>query len=104
MLGVFVFALIGLRHMVVGDGFLAYPPGLAKWLILTIETAATLAIGATLAAAYLGGRPAAAARRESTGVTRRILYAQLLYGGCGIILVLASASGRFSCMRRCCAS
>ncbi len=58
-LGVFVFALTGLVLIVVGDGFLTYPPGLAKWLILLIETAATLSIGATLAAAYLGGRPAA---------------------------------------------
>jgi hypothetical protein len=45
--------------MVVGDGFLTYPAGHAKWLILMIETAATLAIGATLAAAYLAGLPAA---------------------------------------------
>ncbi|WP_296809400.1 MnhB domain-containing protein [Thiocapsa sp.] len=58
-LGVFVFAMTGLLLMVVGDGFLTYPRGLAKWLILIIETAATLSIGATLAAAYLGGRPAA---------------------------------------------
>ena len=65
-LGVFVFAMTGLLLMVVGDGFLTYPPSLAKWLILLIETAATLSIGATLAAAYLGGRPAA---RQTTGET-----------------------------------
>lgn len=58
-LGVFVCAMTGLLLMVFGDGFLTYRTGFAKWLILTIETAATLAIGATLAAAYLGGRPAA---------------------------------------------
>lgn len=65
-LGVFVFAMTGLLLMVVGDGFLTYPPGLVEWLILIIETAATLAIGATLAAAYLGGRPAA---HPTTGET-----------------------------------
>jgi multisubunit Na+/H+ antiporter MnhB subunit len=65
-LGVFVCAMTGLLLMVFGDGFLTYPAGLAKWLILTIETAATLSIGATLAAAYLGGRPAA---RPTTGET-----------------------------------
>lgn len=57
--GAFVFTVVGLVLMLVGDGFLTYPLGIAKWLILTIETAATLAIGATLAAAYLGGSPAA---------------------------------------------
>jgi len=56
-LGVLVFTLVGLGAMLAGYGFLTYPRGLAKWLILAIETAATLAIGATLAAAYLGGFP-----------------------------------------------
>jgi multisubunit Na+/H+ antiporter MnhB subunit len=55
--GAGVFALIGLALMLVGDGFLTYPPTLAKWPILIIETAATVAIGVTLAAAYVGGRP-----------------------------------------------
>ncbi|EGV17263.1 MnhB domain-containing protein [Thiocapsa marina] len=65
-LGVFVFAITGVLLAVVGGGFLTYPAGLAKWLILIIETAATLSIGATLAAAYLGGRPAPEhATRES---------------------------------------
>jgi hypothetical protein len=56
-LGVLVFTLTGLALGLLAQGFLTYPPGLAKWLILGIETAATLAIGATLAAAYLGGHP-----------------------------------------------
>ncbi len=56
-LGVLVFALTGLGLAFLGEGFLTYPPGLAKWLILGIEAAATLSIGATLAAAYLGGHP-----------------------------------------------
>lgn len=57
VLGVLVFTLVGLGLLLVGEGFLTYPRGHAKWLILTIESAATLAIGATLAASYLGGRP-----------------------------------------------
>jgi multisubunit Na+/H+ antiporter MnhB subunit len=57
-LGVLVFTIVGLGLMLAGEGFLTYPAGNAKWLILLIETAATIAIGATLAAAYLGGRPA----------------------------------------------
>ena len=56
-LGVLVFTGCGLVLMGLGYGFLTYPLPYAKWLILTIETAATLSIGATLAAAYLGGRP-----------------------------------------------
>lgn len=58
ILGAGVFLLVGLALAVLGDGLLTYPPAFAKWLILLIETAATLAIGATLAAAYVGGRPA----------------------------------------------
>ena len=58
-LGVLVFALTGLVLMAVGAGFLTFPIAIAKWLILSIETAATLAIGATLAAAYLAGEPVA---------------------------------------------
>ncbi len=59
--GVGVFVLIGLLLAALGYGFLTYPKAGAKWLILLIETAATLAIGATLAAAYVGGRPLGAA-------------------------------------------
>jgi len=57
VLGAGVFSLIGLLLALTGYGFLSYPPGQAKWLILLIETAATIAIGVTLAAAYVGGRP-----------------------------------------------
>ena len=55
--GVAVFLLVGLALIPLGGGFLTFPPAIAKWLILFIETAATIAIGATLAAAYVGGRP-----------------------------------------------
>lgn len=56
-LGVLVFTLTALVLMAMGAGFLTFPLGIAKWLILVIETAATLAIGATLAAVYLAGEP-----------------------------------------------
>lgn len=55
--GTAVFAAVGLATLAFGAGFLTYPPDWAKWLILLIETAATLAIGTTLAAAYVGGQP-----------------------------------------------
>ncbi|MBK5940185.1 Na(+)/H(+) antiporter subunit B [Halochromatium roseum] len=55
--GVGLFLLVGLLLAVFGAGFLTYPKASAKWLILLIETAATIAIGSTLAAAYVGGRP-----------------------------------------------
>jgi multisubunit Na+/H+ antiporter MnhB subunit len=55
--GVAAFALVGAGAMVTGLGFLTYPLAAAKWLILVIETAATVAIGATLAAAFLQGQP-----------------------------------------------
>jgi multisubunit Na+/H+ antiporter MnhB subunit len=53
------FVLLGLIFAVAGFGFLTYPPGKAKWFILAIETAATVSIGVTLIAAYVGGRPGA---------------------------------------------
>jgi multisubunit Na+/H+ antiporter MnhB subunit len=62
-LGALIFALVGLVLMGLGRGFLTYPPAISKWLILLIETGATLSIGATLAGAFLGGLPVA---REDT--------------------------------------
>jgi multisubunit Na+/H+ antiporter MnhB subunit len=57
VLGVFAFVAAALVLMAGGYGFLTFPPAVAKWVILAIETAATLAIGATLTAAYLAGEP-----------------------------------------------
>ncbi|VAW97608.1 Na(+) H(+) antiporter subunit B [hydrothermal vent metagenome] len=54
-LGVFVVVAIVLIPM--GGRLLAYPPSFAGALILLIEAAATLSIGVTLAALFLGGRP-----------------------------------------------
>ena len=57
--GVAVFLVVGLALLVAGRPFLGFPPEWAGVLILVIEAAATLAIGATLALAFVGGRPAA---------------------------------------------
>lgn len=54
-LGVFVIAGTGL--LLIGGAFLEYPPAMAGQLILLIEAAATVAIGATLAALFLGRQP-----------------------------------------------
>jgi multisubunit Na+/H+ antiporter MnhB subunit len=55
--GVGVFLLVGLALLLAGRPFLGYPPALAGMLILVIETAAMLAIAATLILAFAGGRP-----------------------------------------------
>ena len=60
LLGALVFTLTGLVLMAAGTGFLTFPLSVAKWLILLIEATATLAIGATLASAYLAGEPVCA--------------------------------------------
>jgi multisubunit Na+/H+ antiporter MnhB subunit len=49
--------LVGLALMLTGRPFLGYPPTQAGLLILLIETAAMLAIAATLVLAFAGGRP-----------------------------------------------
>lgn len=57
VLGLAAFVFVGLALLVFGEGFLTYPPDQAKTFILLIESCATVAIGAILAACYLGGRP-----------------------------------------------
>lgn len=52
--GPLLFLGIGLAGFVVADGFLAYPPGLAKQLILAIEVAMTLSVAAALACLIAG--------------------------------------------------
>jgi multisubunit Na+/H+ antiporter MnhB subunit len=56
--GIAAFILVGVASTVSGRAFLQYPDDWSGVLILLIETAATLAIAATLALAYIGGRPA----------------------------------------------
>ena len=55
--GAGMFLLVGLALMLTGRPFLGYPPTQAGLLILLIETAAMLAIAATLVLAFTGGRP-----------------------------------------------
>jgi len=57
VLGLAAFVSVGAALLPVNGVFLQYPPGLAGALILFIEAAATLSIGVTLAALFLGGRP-----------------------------------------------
>jgi hypothetical protein len=49
-----VFLVIGLAGFALADGFLAYPPGFAKPLILIIETAMTLSVAAAMACMIAG--------------------------------------------------
>jgi multisubunit Na+/H+ antiporter MnhB subunit len=55
--GVGIFLLVGLGLLLLGRPFLGYPPAWAGALILMIESAAMVAIAATLMLAFLGGRP-----------------------------------------------
>jgi len=55
--GVVMFTMAGIVFIVSGRQFLEYPPSFAGAFILLIEAAATLSIGITLAALFLGGRP-----------------------------------------------
>ena len=57
VLGLGAFVVVGVTLLSSSGLFLQYPPGLAGALILFIEAAATLSIGVTLAALFLGGRP-----------------------------------------------
>ncbi|MEM7014363.1 MAG: MnhB domain-containing protein, partial [Verrucomicrobiota bacterium] len=52
--GLIVFLLIAIIPMMLGNRLLEFPEGTDKVLILVIETAATISIGLTLAALFLG--------------------------------------------------
>ncbi len=52
--GPLVFLIVGLAGFAVAEGFLAYPPGYAKTLILLIETAMTLSVAAAMACMIAG--------------------------------------------------
>ncbi|OOG24729.1 sodium:proton antiporter [Thioalkalivibrio denitrificans] len=56
--GTALFLAVGIAGLVVGHGFMGYPPPWAGALILIIETAATISIALTLVALFLGGAPA----------------------------------------------
>ncbi len=53
VLGFALFLLVGLASALAGESFLAYPPGLGKALILSIETLLTLSIGMILLALFV---------------------------------------------------
>jgi hypothetical protein len=53
VLGFALFLLVGLASAFAGEAFLAYPPGLGKALILSIETLLTLSIGMILLALFV---------------------------------------------------
>lgn len=57
VMGMGTFIAAGIVFMLVGRRLLEYPPPFAGALTLLIEAAATLSIGITLAALFLGGRP-----------------------------------------------
>ncbi|MEO1199571.1 MAG: hydrogenase subunit MbhD domain-containing protein [Pseudomonadota bacterium] len=56
-LGLGVFVAVGMSLMGMGRSFLDFPTDQAGNLILLIEVAATVSIGVTLAALFLGGQP-----------------------------------------------
>ena len=55
--GLAIFISTGMILILLGRQFLEYPPAFSGALILLIEATATLSIGITLAALFLGGRP-----------------------------------------------
>jgi multisubunit Na+/H+ antiporter MnhB subunit len=65
VLGLGMFVIVGTVLFLIGGAFLEYPPTLAGGLILLIETAATIAIGVTLAALFLGRQPTAESNKVS---------------------------------------
>ena len=61
--GLGTFVAVGVALLLAGRRLLEYPPPWSAALILLIEAAATLSIGITLAALFLGGRPEKKSRR-----------------------------------------
>lgn len=68
--GTGVFLAVGLALLVAGRPFLGYPPAFAGILILLIESAAMLAIAATLVLAFVGGRPEAPGVPDHTAAAK----------------------------------
>jgi len=61
--GLGIFVAVGMVLILLGRRLLEYPPSFTGSLILLIEAAASLSIGITLAALFLGGRPEVEPRR-----------------------------------------
>jgi multisubunit Na+/H+ antiporter MnhB subunit len=62
--GMTFFLGAGALAIVLGGSLMQYPEGEAKTWILTIESAATLSIGATLVMLFLGGQPDSSTRED----------------------------------------
>jgi len=67
--GAAMFLAVGLALMIAGRPFLGFPLQWAGPLILLIESAATLAIAAALAIAFVGGRPDGWSHEQAPGET-----------------------------------
>ena len=65
VVGPLLFLLVGLAGVIVADAFLGYPDGLAKPLILLIETAKTLSVAVALALLVAGPPELPGAARRS---------------------------------------
>ncbi|MBA1445237.1 MAG: sodium:proton antiporter [Chromatiales bacterium] len=61
--GLGTFVAVGMVLILLGRRLLEYPPPFAAALMLLIEAAAALSIGITLAALFMGGRPAERSQR-----------------------------------------
>lgn len=66
MAGPSVFIIIAVLTLLLEGQLLKYPPAQAGLFIVIIETVATLSIGATLAALFLGARPIATSRETAS--------------------------------------
>ncbi len=67
--GAAMFLAVGLALMIAGRPFLGFPLQWAGPLILLIESAATVAIAAALAIAFVGGRPDGWSHEQAPGET-----------------------------------
>ncbi len=70
IMGLGMFVTVGLLLILMGKVFLEYPPVFSGSLILLIESAATLSVGFTLAALFLGEQPATQFTNRSIRSTR----------------------------------
>lgn len=66
MAGPAVFIIIAVLTLLLDAQLLKYPPAQAGLFIAIIETVATLSIGATLAALFLGARPVATSKKTAS--------------------------------------
>ena len=68
VIGLVVFAIVGVVLILPGGQFLTFPAAYAGGLILLIETVATLSIAISLVAFFLGGEPVSVPEPESSQI------------------------------------